>query len=169
MSPKARRTVPEVSRSEVEQFFAEHLPEGWFTEREILIDADEIVVIGRLEAEEGSDAKTVADVFREETRRRRIEIAAEAESRWYRKVAWGVRIGDMGIMFTHLAVPAMTRLRIKERQVLDTLVDSGVARSRADALAWCVRLVGRNTDEWLGELRDAMKQVEEVRERGPEV
>ena len=169
MSPKARRTVPEVSAGEVEQFFDDRLPDGWFTEREILIDADEIVVIGRIEPDEGADPKTVVDVFREETRRHRIEIAAEAESRWYRKVAWGVRVGDMGVMFTHLAVPAMTRLRIKERQVLDTLVESGVARSRADALAWCVRLVGRHTDEWLGELRDAMKQVEEVRDRGPEV
>ena len=169
MSPKVRRTVPEVSIAEVEQFFDEHLPAEWFTEREILIDADEIVVIGRIDADEGADPNTVADVFREETRRHRIEIAAEAESRWYRKVAWGVRIGDLGVMFTHLAVPAMTRLRIKERRVLDTLVESGVARSRADALAWCVRLVGRHTDEWLGELRDAMKQVEEVRDRGPEV
>ena len=167
MSPKVRRTVPEVSITEVEQFLDEHLPAGWFTEREILIDADEIVVIGRIDADEGADPNTVADVFREETRRDRIEIAAEAESRWYRKVAWGVRIGDLGVMFTHLAVPAMTRLRIKERRVLDTLVESGVARSRADALAWCVRLVGRHTDEWLAELRDAMKQVEEVRDRGP--
>ena len=168
MSPKARRTVPEVAAADVERFFDDHLPEGWFVDREILIDADEIVVIGRIEPDEGADPKTVADVFREETRRRRIEIAAEAESRWYRKVGWGVRVGEMGVMFTHLAVPAMTRLRIKERRVLDTLVESGVARSRADALAWCVRLVGRHADEWLAELRGAMQHVEEVRERGPD-
>ena len=31
-----------------------------------------------------------------------------------------------------------------------------MARSRSDALAWCVRLVGKNTDEWLGELRSAL-------------
>jgi hypothetical protein len=169
MSPKARRNVPDISAAEVEEFFDDHLPEGWFVGREILIDADEIVVIGRLASQDGEDPNTVVDVFREETRSRRIGIAADAESRWYRKVAWGVRIGDLGVMFTHLAVPAMTRLRIKERQVLDTLVESGVARSRADALAWCVRLVGRNTDEWLSDLRNAMKQVEEVRDRGPEI
>ena len=49
----------------------------------------------------------------------------------------------------------MTRLRQPQRQVLDTLVDAGVARSRADALAWCVRLVGQHEDDWLGELREA--------------
>ena len=37
----------------------------------------------------------------------------------------------------------MTRLRMPERRVLDTLVDAGVARSRSHALAWCVRLVRR--------------------------
>lgn len=167
MSPKPRRSVPEVSATDVEAFFDERIPEAWFVDREILVDADEIVVIGRLEADEAADGGAVAEVFREETRGQRIEIASEAESRWYRKVAWGVRIGDHGVMFTHLAVPAMTRLRMKERQVLDTLVESGVARSRADALAWCVRLVGRNVDEWLEELRAAMATVEEVRDRGP--
>ena len=167
MSPKPRRNVPDAPVADVEAYFDARLPDAWFTEREIQIDADEIVVIGRLEPDEGADPATVADVFREETRGRRIEIAADAEARWYRKVAWGVRVGDAGVMFTHLAVPAMTRLRMKERKVLDTLVESGVARSRADALAWCVRLVGRNTEEWLAELREAMRTVEEVRERGP--
>jgi hypothetical protein len=169
MSPKARRTAPDIQPGEVEAYFGEAVPERWFTDLEVVIDADEIVVIGRLEPEEGADPQTVVEVFREETRGRRIEIAAEAEARWLRKVAWGVRVGDVGVMFTHLAIPAMTRLRIKERKVLDTLVESGVARSRADALAWCVRLVGNHTDEWLQELRDAMKTVEEVRDRGPEM
>ena len=48
----------------------------------------------------------------------------------------------------------MTRLKQPERQVLDTLVDAGVARSRADALAWSVKLVGEHTEEWLAKLRD---------------
>lgn len=158
--------MPEASFAEVEAYFDERLPEAWFVDRELVIDADEIVVIGRIDPGEGDPVGAI-EAFREETRPLRIEIAAGAEARWYRKVAWGVRAGDTGVMFTHLAVPAMTRLRFRERQVLDTLVDSGVARSRADALAWCVRLVGRNTDEWLSELREAMKQVEEVRDRGP--
>jgi hypothetical protein len=82
-------------------------------------------------------------------------------------VAWGVRVGDQVELFTHLAVPVMTRLRQPERQVLDTLVDAGVARSRAHALAWCVRLVGQNTAQWLGDLRSAMERVEQVRATGP--
>jgi hypothetical protein len=30
-----------------------------------------------------------------------------------------------------------------------------------------VRLVGKNTDEWLGQLRDALRTVEQVRDAGP--
>ena len=70
-------------------------------------------------------------------------------------------------LFTHLAAPTMTRLRQPQRQVLDTLVDAGVARSRADALAWCVRLVAQHEDDWLTELRAAMSQVADVRTKGP--
>ena len=61
----------------------------------------------------------------------------------------------------------MTRLRMPERQVLDTLVDAGVARSRSHALAWCVRLVGDHEGEWIDQLRDALVHVEKVRARGP--
>ncbi len=75
--------------------------------------------------------------------------------------------GGQREMFTTLSVPVMTRLRQPERRVLDTLVDGGVARSRSDALAWCVRLVGKNADEWLGELREALQHVERARAAGP--
>ena len=61
----------------------------------------------------------------------------------------------------------MTRLRQPQRQVLDTLVEAGVARSRSEALAWCVRLVGQHEDDWLAELREAMSHVAEVRTKGP--
>ena len=109
--------------------------------------------------------------FREDTRERRIGIAREAEHRFERKVAWGVAIGSgderRTEMFTQLAAPAMTRLRQPERMVLDTLVAANVARSRADALAWCVRLVGENVDEWLQELRAAMEAVDRIRDAGP--
>ncbi len=71
-------------------------------------------------------------------------------------------------MFTTLSVPVLTRLRQSERRVLDTLVDAGVARSRSDALAWCVRLTGEHSDAWLAELRDALRRVEEVRAQGPQ-
>ncbi|MDT4933357.1 MAG: hypothetical protein QOK11_1249, partial [Pseudonocardiales bacterium] len=107
--------------------------------------------------------------FREETREQRMQIADEAEARYGRKVAWGAGVGDQRQIFTHLAVPVMTRLRQEDRRVLDTLVDAGVARSRSDALAWCVRLVGEHTDEWLAGLREAMGAVDKLRSQGPEL
>ena len=107
--------------------------------------------------------------FREDTRETRMQIADEAESRYGRKIAWGAAIGDNRSLFTHLAVPVMTRLRQDERRVLDTLVDAGVARSRSEALAWCVRLVGEHTDEWLASLRTAMSEVDKVRSEGPDL
>ena len=82
-------------------------------------------------------------------------------------MSWGVTCGTVSEMFTTLSVPVMTRLRQSERRVLDTLVDAGVARSRSDALAWCVRLTGENTDAWLSRLRAALRAVEEVRDEGP--
>lgn len=125
-------------------------------------EPDAAVAAERAEAVAGAVAR-----WREETRAARMSVAREAEHRYGRKVAWGVRVGGMTEVFTHLAVPVMTRLRQPERLVLDTLVDAGVARSRAHALAWCVRLVGDNAGAWLGDLREAMEQVEKVRAAGP--
>ena len=105
--------------------------------------------------------------FRAETRDARVGIAREAEMRFDRKVSWGVVSDGRRVMFTTLSVPVMTRLRQAERRVLDTLVEAGVARSRSDALAWCVRLVGEHEDSWLSALRDALRQVEQVRAEGP--
>ncbi len=156
------------------------LPEDWFAgDPEVIVDREEITVIGRLpdpaDAESEARASGRAARFREQTRTERMRIADEAESRYDRKVAWGVEIPAVGdapperILFTHIAVPVMTRLRQPERQVLDTLVDAGVARSRSDALAWSVRLVGEHADEWLGKLRDAMRNVDDLRAEGPQV
>jgi hypothetical protein len=96
-----------------------------------------------------------------------VAIARRAEKRFQRKVSWGARCEDEEQVFTTLASPAMTRLRMSERKVLDTLVDVGVARSRSEALAWCVKLVGQHQESWLAELRDALEQVEAIRARGP--
>lgn len=159
-------------------WFGGRLPEGWFTGGPtVTVDREEIVVVGELPApetpEDADDAARSAAAggrigrFREETREARMQIADEAEARYGRKVAWGASIGGTRVLFTHLAVPVMTRLRQDERRVLDTLVDAGVARSRADALAWCVALVGEHTDEWLAGLRQAMEQVDELRRQGP--
>jgi hypothetical protein len=161
-------------------WFAGRLPEEWFEGApEVLLDREEISVIGRLaepdlgagvsEAERSGAIAGHVQRFREETRDRRIDIAREAEHRFGRKVSWGVECGEETTMFTTLSVPVMTRLRQPERRVLDTLVEAGVARSRSDALAWCVRLVGNNADEWLGELREALQHVERARAAGPHV
>ncbi|MEV0614992.1 hypothetical protein AB0I81_16825 [Nonomuraea sp. NPDC050404] len=164
--------------AQVRGWFTGRLPEGWFTGApEIVRDREEIAVLGTLpdppgdtpEAERPALIEGLAHRFREETRERRIEIAREAERKFRQKVAWGVICGGETVMFTTLSVPVMTRLRQPERQVLDTLVAAGVARSRSDALAWCVRLVGKNTDTWLGELRDALQHVDRVRAAGPDV
>jgi hypothetical protein len=160
--------------TDVAAWFTGRLPAEWFTgPPEITVDREEITVVGSIpepEADEAGQAAARAgraNRFREETRGARMTIADEAEARYGRSVAWGVRIGDEVELFTNLSVPVMTRLRQPERRVLDTLVDSGVARSRSDALAWCVRLVGDNTEAWLGRLREAMEQVEQVRAEGP--
>lgn len=159
--------------TEIQAWFTGRLPDEWFSApAEITVDREEITIIGTLSAPESDDADAAAEGrikrFREETRTRRIEIAREAERRFGRKVAWGAACGTVTEMFTTLSVPVMTRLRQSERRVLDTLVDAGVARSRSDALAWCVRLTGEHADAWLAELRDALRRVEQVRSQGPQ-
>jgi hypothetical protein len=146
------------------------LPDDWFVgEASVTVDREEIIVTGELAPVEGGAAAAEGRIqrFREESRETRMKIADEAETRYGRKLAWGASIGETKVLFTHLAVPVMTRLRQDERRVLDTLVDSGVARSRSDALAWCVTLVGEHTDEWLAGLRDAMAEVDKLRAEGP--
>ena len=163
---------------EIRGWLTGRLPEDWFDGApEVVVDREEITVVGTLRApdtaEDASDAERAAAVrgrikgFREDTRERRIDVARELEHRTGRKVAWGVRVGEDRVLFTTLSVPVMTRLRQPERVVLDTLVDAGVARSRSEALAWCVKLVARNSDEWLEQLRSAMDEVERVRRSGP--
>jgi hypothetical protein len=158
------------------EWFAGRLPDDWFTGPvDLTIDRDEITVVGKLaepEAGEGDpDAARSGRIarFREETRGKRMAIADAAQERYGRSVAWGASCGDSSEIFTNVSMPVMTRLRQRERLVLDTLVDAGVARSRSEALAWAVRLVGQHADDWLTELRSAMESVEEVRGRGPTV
>jgi hypothetical protein len=159
-------------------WFAGRLPDDWFSgPPAVTSDREEILVVGTLaepEYPEGADESAVAAArrariqrFREETREQRMRIADEAESKTGRKVAWGARCGDEEKTFTALAVPVMTRLRMRERQTLDTLVSAGVARSRSDALAWCVRLVREHEGEWIDQLRDALVAVEAARASGP--
>lgn len=166
------------SNDELQGWFAGRLPGDWFVGApEVSVDREEILVVGTLsdpELAEGSTPEATSaarlarvDGFREDTRERRMRIAQEAQHRFGRRVSWGAQSGDVRKLFTTVSVPAMTRLRMPERRVLDTLVDSGVARSRSHALAWCVRLVSEKQDEWLTDLRGALTHVEKVRGEGP--
>lgn len=164
--------------SEISSWLAGRVPDEWFTSPPTAeVDRDEIVIVGVLaapkRAEGVTDAEHAAAVagrvrrLRESTRDQRIAIARELEHAYGRKVAWAVEVDGQREVFTALAAPVMTRLRQPERRVLDTLVESGVARSRSDALGWCVRLVAQHSDQWLAELREAMQRVEQVRAQGP--
>ena len=166
--------------SGLQAWFSDRLPDDWFTgPPEITADRDEILVRGPIpDADVGPDAtegarnaarRAAVMGFRERTRARRMRIAEEAEAALGRKVSWGAECGGQRYLFTHLSVPAMTRLSITERHVLDTLIDAGVARTRSEALAWCVRLVGKHQTKWLEDLREAFKEVEKVRDAGPYV
>ena len=172
-------TNTESTPAAVAAWFTQRIPQDWPTAAapQVTVDREEITVLLTLTAPDTAEGATDAEKaegvaglvarFRSETRDQRISVAREAEHRFRRKVAWGVRVGDATELFTHLAVPVMTRLRQPERQVLDTLVEAGVARSRAHALAWCVRLVGQHEDDWLRALREAMSSVADVRAQGP--
>ena len=165
-------------KDEVTGWVAGRIPDGWFSgPPTVELDREELLIVGSLadvSLEDGATPAATAAArsarasrFREETRAQRMRIADEAEHRFGRKVSWGVRIGDETLLFTTISVPVMTRLRQNERRVLDTLVEAGVARSRSDALAWCVKLVGANQAEWIQSLQDALTHVEKVRAEGP--
>ena len=163
---------------EVRGWFAGRIPDDWFTGPiTVTSDREELLVTGELadvkvekgasDAERGAARGSRVDSFREDTRPARMRIADDAEQRFGRKVSWAVTIGGETHAFTTASVPVMTRLRMRERAVLDTLVEAGVARSRSEALAWCVKLVGDNESEWIAKLREVLGSVESVRSEGP--
>jgi hypothetical protein len=162
----------------ISAWFAGRIPEGWF-EGPVSIEADpdELQVVGTLASPQLPEGASEEEVrvaeqarisgFREDTRHSRVRIAEEAQPAFRRTVSWGAQCGGSRVLFTTAGVPVMTRLRLSDRRVLDTLIDAGVARSRSEALAWSVRLVAQHEADWIQELRDAMTSVEEVRARGP--
>jgi hypothetical protein len=155
---------------DAQAWFEGRLPSEWFTDVTVTVDREEITVVGTLADETTEDAAAAEgriSRFRADTRGQRMDIADEAQSRYQRKVSWGARLGDVEALFTHISVPVMTRLRQPERQVLDTLVDAGVARSRSEALSWAVKLVGEHAESWLSDLRGAMEEVDKLRSTGP--
>jgi hypothetical protein len=177
---KAQTAPSPLTEEELGGWFAGRLPDQLFTgPPDISVDRDEILIVGDISepdvAADATDATRNAarsariGRFRGETRDARIRAARDAERLFGRKVSWGARCGGVEELFTTLGVPVMTRLRLEDRRVLDTLIDSGVARSRSEALAWCVRLVGRHQSDWIDSLREALSSVEKVRAEGPDV
>jgi hypothetical protein len=144
MNPHSTASIDELSG-----WFAGRIPADWFAGTpEVVADRDEILVVGTLsDPELPSDATAEAaaaarvariDGFREDTREHRMRIAEEAQHRFGRRVSWGASCGDVRKLFTTVSVPAMTRLRLEERRVLDTLVEGGVTRSLG-ACVWSPR------------------------------
>jgi hypothetical protein len=161
---------------EIKGWVAGRVPADWYEGTpEVTVDREEILVVGSLKVakvEGNDDAQKAAAAgrvkqHREDTREKRMQISNEAERRFDRPISWGVKVSDKTFLFTHLSIPVMTRLRQKERMVLDSLVDAGVARSRSEAVAWCIRLVEQHESDWLKELREAMSKVAAVRSGGP--
>jgi hypothetical protein len=91
-------------------WFGGRLPDGWFTSTEVLVEDDQIVVIGNLpdagvpegasaDEKEGAAAGRISR-FREETRGQRIDIAREAGERFRKHVTWGARLAGVTKRFT---------------------------------------------------------------------
>jgi len=174
---RARPSTSSKDKSEIRAWFLGNLTDGWFTGApEFAIDDYEILVVGEIPAEGiaelADEERSIAEKariarFRDDSRARRMEIAARAEQQFARKVSWGAASGGTRELFTTASFPVMSRLHLAQRQTLDTLVEAGVARSRSDALAWCVDLVAANEDEWIARLREALRSVEQARGEGP--
>jgi hypothetical protein len=165
--------ITHTDHKKLEELVSPMIPGGWFTgPPHLTVDDDEILVVGTLAVDGPGDGDPHA--FREATRAARMEIADRVQPATGRSVAWGVTTGDATTgdattVFTSLGVPVMTRLRIGEREVLDTLLAAGVAKSRSEALAWCVRFVGQRESAWLQELRTSIESVSKVRSEGPKL
>ncbi len=170
MSIPRHHPPPPVLDDDLAEWFSDALPDDWFVgSPDVRHDNEEILVVGNL----GEPNAALSDLeqigaFRESTRSRRMAIADRAQAEFRRRVSWGARAGEIEVRFTTTNVPVMTRLRIEERQILDTLVDGNVARSRSEALAWCVRLVAEHESDWITELREATEAINEVRAKGPD-
>ncbi len=128
---------------------------------------DELLLVLRLEppADEPEAAQALITRRREETRPLRVELARELERATGLPVAWGMRVGAVESLFTTRTAPVMTRLGRGEREVLDTLVAAGVADTRSSALAYAVRAFAAEHAEWIGEVRQAIAEVDRVRGR----
>jgi hypothetical protein len=161
-------------RDEIKGWLTGRIPPEWGSVSELRMDQHEILVTVRIPEPQGEGDADAArngriQQFRESTREDRMQIAEEAQRKYGKVLSWSAQCGETTQLFSHLALPIMTRLRISEREVLDALVNAGIARSRAHALAWCVALVRKHEGDWLKELREAMESVRRVSAQGPKL
>jgi hypothetical protein len=142
---------------------------------EVAVYDDEVVITlhlatgdqptGELDEERRLAEQRLIDEQREVTRSLRMRLAREIQDTVGRSVAWGMRAGETTALFSTRSVPVMTRLGRAERDVLDTLVSAGVADTRSAALAYVVRAFAAEHGPWLDEVRTAIAQVVQVRDR----
>lgn len=164
-----------MGNDELVQWLAARLPEALLAAppRLALYDDELVAVLSPLVPELESDdedqrrghERALIARLREETRPLRMRLAAELQPLLGRPVAWGMRLGGSEALFSTRTVPVMTRLNRREREVLDTLVATGVADTRSAALAYCVRVFASEHDDWLGEARAVAEQAQQVRAR----
>jgi hypothetical protein len=143
-------------------WFGEQLPAAWSSGPvEVDMDREEAQVVVPLAA------SVDAGSFRETTREDRIRIAKQAEETFGVKVSWGASQNGRRRLFTTVRAPVAVPLALTERRVLDDLVAAGVAADRAEAVAWCIRLVGEHEADWLRDLRDAVASAPPRRRERP--
>lgn len=163
---------------DLQRWLHERLPADLLADApEISVYDDEIVIVlpinadpypAAAEHDPEAQRQAVLDQIaqrREETRAHRIRLAREIQKSFGLPVAWGMRQGQIRVLFTSRTVPVMTRLGRSERDVLDTLVAAGVAETRSAALAYVVRAFAIEHADWLVEVRQVIEQVEQVRAR----
>ena len=97
------------------------VPSDWFTgPPEVVIDRDEIVIVGTLPGPKAAGGATDAEraaaeqariaEFRESSRDRRVRLGQQLEHRYRRKIAWGAVAGGTRQLFSTFSAPVMTRL-----------------------------------------------------------
>lgn len=158
-----------MDRKQLREWLNEHLKDLYPEPVEASITDRELLVMGRLAADADlseDDARTRIQEHREESRSKRVELAQELQELTGLAVAWGVRLNDVTAYFSSRGVPVMSRLGRAERDVLDTLIRSGVVRNRSQALSWAIQSFARGRRDWLRQLRDATDSLRDVREDG---
>ena len=155
--------------NELQQWLQQQIPAALqAAPPQVRLYPDELVIVLDIAAPADADASARQALIaqqRENTRGLRMQIADEVQRRSGLPVAWGMRAGDLEVLFTTRTMPVMTRLGRAEREVLDTLVAAGVADTRSSALAYTVRAFAAEHGEWLSEVREAIAEVERVRSR----